>query len=261
MFLPVPCPLPCHCTLHPDIILGNCSCPMRSLCCPWSHDFKLAHNLISSLCARIIDAGVGLWPNRDQLEFSPDKKQKRHFLKFTKMKSWVSALLSGRILAGSWWWPSWAPHGVKLLKNETKREGSRTYRWSHVIGPQEPACLKPLTGMTWHLYHPSLVIVLSPETKSPVWKREFETNWTPRKMARLSWKGYGWLKELALNPSSANFYLDETSTVTQCFLHFFLLNREPGKLFISLSSDDYIHVKSSLKVQIKCRVIHYSSFI
>lgn len=70
-------------------------------------------------------------------------------------------------------------------------------------------------------------------------------------MTRLSLHGYGCLKELGLNPHSTTSYPGETWTATYCFLIFSSYYRKFEVLFISLSNEDYMHVKSSLKVQIK----------
>lgn len=67
-----------------------------------------------------------------------------------------------------------------------------------------------ITGMVCHLRELTLVVFLSPKTRKVLIKKESLKLNPPRRIIRLSLNGYGYPKELGLNPCSAASYLSKT---------------------------------------------------
>lgn len=131
----------------------------------------------------------------------------------------------------------------KRKENLEMERDRLTRTWLELLDPAMPEV--HVTGMTCHLHKLTLVVFLSRG------KKRSRQIWSPGKMTRLSLHGSGCLKELGLNPHSTTSYLGKTWTATSCFLIFSSYYRKVKILFISLSSENYMHVKSSLKVWIK----------
>lgn len=138
-------------------------------------------------------------------------------------------------------------NGKKRKENLEMERDRLTRTLLELLDPAMPEV--HVIGMTCHLHKLTLVVFLSPEKKKKV-KAEKDTIWSPGKMTRLSLHGYGW-KSWAWILTLPLPIWEETWTATYVSSFFSSYYRKFEIFFISLSSGDYMHVKSSLKVQIK----------